>query len=86
MFEEVIIGLYNQFIQPSTMQDSHKEFLEASYSVTTGIQGYYDTLMDHVQNMIIWPDDYQVMDRFLAEIPENIWDEVFKCGLSPEVN
>ena len=51
-----------------------------------GIQGYYDTPMDHAQNMVIWPDDYQVMDRFLAGIPEDIQDEVFKCGLSPEVN
>ena len=29
-FKEVIIELYNWFIQPSTMQDSHKKFLEAS--------------------------------------------------------
>jgi len=31
-FEEVIMGLYNQFVQPSTMQDTHKEFLSTSYN------------------------------------------------------
>jgi hypothetical protein len=68
------------------MQDACKEFLNATYSATTGIQGYYDILMDHAQNMVIRPDEYQVMDRFLHGIPEDIRDEVFKCGLSPEVN
>jgi hypothetical protein len=85
-FEEVIMGLYNRFVQPSTMQDVHKEFLSASYNATTGIQGYYDILMDHAQNMVIYPDDYQIMERFLNGIPDDIQEKVFDCGLSPEVN
>ena len=68
------------------MQDAHKEFLETSHNTTTGKQGYYDILMDHAQNMVIFQDDYQVMDRFLSGILDDIWDEVFKYGLSPEVN
>jgi len=68
------------------MQDARKEFLSASYNTATGIQGYYDILMDHAQNMVIYSDDYQVMERFLSGIPDDIWDKVFECGLSPEVN
>ena len=56
------------------------------YSAATGIQGYYNILMDHAQNMVIQPDEYQVMDWFLHGIPEDIRDKVFKCGLSSEVN
>jgi len=85
-FEEVIIGLYDRFVQPSTMQDAREEFHGASYNATTGIQGYYDTLMDHAQNMVIPPDAYQIMRRFLVGIPGDIREKVFKCGLSPEVN
>jgi len=80
------MGLYNQFVQPSTMQDMHKEFLSTTYNAATGIQGYYDILMDHAQNMVIFPDDYQVMERFLNGIPDDIQEKVFDCGLSPEVN
>jgi len=68
------------------MQDVCKEFLSALHSTATGIQGYYDILMDHAQNMVIYPDDYQVMERFLSGIPDDIRDKVFECGLSPEVN
>ena len=85
-FEKIIIGLYDRFVQLSTMQDAQKEFLNATYSAATGIQEYYDILMDHAQNMVIRPDEYQVMDWFLHGILEDIRDEVFKCGLSPEVN
>ena len=42
--------------------------------------------MDHTKNMVIFPDKYQVTDKFLSRIPADIWEEVFKCRLSPEVN
>ena len=35
------------------MQDTQKEFLNATYSAATGIQGYYNILMNHAQNMVI---------------------------------
>ncbi|KAG6805959.1 hypothetical protein H0H93_003756, partial [Arthromyces matolae] len=50
-FKEVIIGLYDRFVNPSTMQDARSAFLSASYSEKLGIQGFYDTLIDHAQNM-----------------------------------
>jgi len=85
-FEEVIMGLYDQFVQPSTMQDVCKEFLSALYNPATGIQGCYNILMDHAQNMVIYPNDYQIMEHFLNGILDDIWEKVFDCGLSPEVN
>ena len=42
--------------------------------------------MDHAQNIVIFPDNYQIMKIFLSGIPEDIWDKLFKFGLSPEVN
>ena len=80
------MGLYDRFVQPSTMQDVRKEFLSASYNAATSIQGYYDILMDHAQNMVIYPDNYQIMEHFLNGIPDDIREKVFDCGLSPEVN
>ena len=68
------------------MQDACKEFLNVTYNATMDIQGYYDILMDHTQNMVILPNEYQVMERFLQGIPEDIRDKIFECGLSPKVN
>ena len=68
------------------MQDMCKEFLSTLYDTATGIQGYYDILIDHAQNMVIYPDDYQIIEHFLNGIPDDIQEKVFDCSLSPEVN
>ena len=86
MFEGLVIGLYDQFVHPSTMQDVRQEFMCAKYTPEMGVQGFYDTLMDYTQNMVIYPDDYQIMDKFMHGIPSDIRDKVIDCGLSPEVN
>ena len=36
--------------------------------------------------MVIYPDDYQIMDKFMCGIPSDICDKVIDCRLSPEVN
>ena len=68
------------------MQDAREEFLCAQYKASTGIQGFYDSIMDHAQNMAIYPDAYQIMDMFLKGIPATIHDKVFESGMSAEVN
>ena len=60
--------------------------MRAKYTPETGVQGFYDTLMDYAQNMVIYPDDYQIMDKFMRGIPSDIRDKVIDCGLFPEVN
>jgi hypothetical protein len=86
MFEEVIIGLYNRFIHPLTMQDVRNTFSMTQYTEEMGIQGFYDTLMDHTQNMAVYPDTYQIVVTFLQKIPSYICTHMFQDGLLPEVN
>ena len=85
-FEEVILGLYDRFVHPSTMQDAQEEFLCAKYKAEMGIQGFYDNIMDHAQNMAVHPDEYQIMEVFLKGVPTTICDKLFENGLSLEVN
>src|SRR4029077_12591039 len=66
--------------------DARQDFLQAKYTAEMGVQGFYDILMDYAQNMVIYPDNYQIMDKFLRGIPSDIRDKVIDCGLSPEVN
>ena len=86
MFEDVVLGIYDRFVHPSTMQDARQDFMHAKYTPETGIQGFYNTLMDYAQNMVIYPDDYQIMEKFICGIPSDIRDKIFDCGLSLKVN
>src|SRR5277367_1031736 len=86
-FEEVILALYNRFVHASTMQDAREGFRKAKYSPATGVQGFYDTLMDHAQSMAVYPDEYSILEAFLEGIPESMRTQLIReLGLSPEVN
>ena len=86
-FEEVILALYSRFVHASTMQDAREGFRKAKYSPATGVQGFYDTLIDHAQSMAVYPDDYSILEAFLGGIPESMQTQLIReLGLSPEIN
>ena len=86
-FWDVVKGLYNWFIHASSMQDTREGFRKVTYSVATGIQTFYDSLLDHAQNMAILPDDYTILEQFLAGLSSWIATKMFEdFGLSPESN
>ena len=85
-FEDIIIGLYDRFIHPTTMQDARDAYATAEYSSQLGIQGFYDTLIDHAQNMSVYPDAYDIMDTFLRGLPEEMRTKLLENGLTPEAN
>jgi hypothetical protein len=68
------------------MQDVRSAFFTAHYSEDKGIQGFYDILEDHAQNMAVYPDAYQIIETFLKGIPSYIHERMIKDGLSPEIN
>ena len=85
-FEDVIIGLYDRFTYPTTMQEAWDAYVAAKYSSELGIQGFYDTLIDHAQNMSVYPDAYNIMDMFLCGLPKEMHTKMLENGLTPEAN
>ncbi|GLB37195.1 putative DNA RNA polymerase [Lyophyllum shimeji] len=85
-FEEVILGLYDRFVHPSTMQDARDDFNAVRYSEDTGVQGLYDALVDHAQNMAVDTSNWTFLDKFVRALPQDIRKALFKEGLSPEIN
>ena len=67
-FCDIIEGLYDRFIHASSMQDAREGFRRVTYSPTAGIQSFYDALLDHTQNMSVYPDDYSILEQFLTGI------------------
>src|SRR6266704_680640 len=69
------------------MQDAREGFRKVTYSPTAGIQSFYNTLLDHAQNMSVYPDDYSILEQFLTGIPEWMATKMFEdFGFSPESN
>jgi hypothetical protein len=74
-FEQVITGLYDWFVHLTTMQEARDAYYTACYSAQLSVQGFYDTLCDHAQNMSVYPDAYNLMDTFLRMVCPR------RCGL-----
>jgi uncharacterized protein YbgA (DUF1722 family) len=68
------------------MQDARKAFFIAKYTGKKGIQKFYNTLLDYVHNMVVYPNDYLVVETFLKGILESIHKSIITDGLLPEVN
>ncbi|KAG6904843.1 hypothetical protein DXG01_006758 [Tephrocybe rancida] len=69
------------------MQDTCEVFRNAAYIAEDGVQGYYDSLLNHAQNMAVYPDEYTIHKKFLDGIPSNMLIAlIHNGGLSPEVN
>ena len=84
--KDVILGLYDQFTHPTTMQDAHDAYTSTKYLPQLGIQGFYDTLIDHAQNMSVYLDAYNIMDTFLRGLPKDMCTKMLENGLMPEAN
>ncbi|KAG6823015.1 hypothetical protein H0H92_011715, partial [Tricholoma furcatifolium] len=86
-FVDVIIGLYDRFVLPTTMQDAREAFRNASFTTKEGVQGYYDTLLEHAQNMVMYPEEITLREKFIEGLPADMLIALIRDGgLSPEVN
>jgi hypothetical protein len=68
------------------MQEARDAYYTACYSAQLSVQGFYDTLCDHAQNMSVYPDAYNLMDTFLCGLPKEMQSEMLKNRLTPETN
>ena len=83
-FEEVITGLFDRFILPTSMQDASEQFYSTTYTQENGVQGFYDELLDHAQNMAEHPNERTIRDVFVRGLPARIRSKLFDNGLNVE--
>ncbi|KAG6859297.1 hypothetical protein C0995_009906 [Termitomyces sp. Mi166 len=86
-FKEVLIRLYNCFVNVATMQEAQEAFQTAVYDAQMGIQMFYKELIGHAQNMAMYPDEFTIWETFLDGIPAEMRCVLIRDdNLSPEVN
>jgi hypothetical protein len=86
-FCDVITGLYDRYILPTLMQDAREGFRKVRYTTALGVQGFYDALLEHAQNMAVYPDNYTILEEFMAGIPPAMLTRCFRDHrLTAEVN
>jgi hypothetical protein len=77
-FCDVVTGLYDRYILPTSMQDARENFRKVRYTTALGVQGFYDALLEHAQNMAVYPDSYTILEEFMAGIPQAMLTRCFR--------
>jgi hypothetical protein len=77
-FCDVVTRLYDRYILPTSMQDAREGFRKVRYTTTLGIQGFYDSLLEHAQNMAVYPDSYTILEEFMAGLPPAMLSRCFR--------
>ncbi|KAG6859274.1 hypothetical protein C0995_010031 [Termitomyces sp. Mi166 len=86
-FKEVLIGLYNRFVNVVTMQEAREAFRTAVYDARMGVQTFYDELVGHAQNMAMYLDEFTIRETFLDGIPAEMHRAlIHDDNLSPKIN
>lgn len=77
-FCDVVTGLYDRYILPTSMQDAREGFRKVRYTAALGVQGFYDSLLEHAQNMAVYPDNYTILEEFMAGLPPSTLTRCFR--------
>jgi len=84
-FCDAITALYLRFVHPSTMHEARESFRSVKYTHELGIQGYFDLLVEHGMNMVVFPDQQTILDEFLKGIPQETRSRCFReFGMNPQ--
>ncbi|KAG6858786.1 hypothetical protein C0995_013921 [Termitomyces sp. Mi166 len=86
-FKEVLIGLYNHFVNVAMMQEAREAFQTTVYDARMGVQTFYKELIGHAQNMAMYLNEFTIWETFLDGIPAEMRRMlIHDNNLSPEVN
>lgn len=60
------------------MQDVRENFRKVKYTSASGVQGFYNALLKHVQDMAVYPDSYTILEEFIAGLPQAMLTRCFR--------
>ena len=85
MFEDVICGLFQQFVHEASAQNAADQYDHTRFSHEKGALAFYNNLKCCACRMVQSPDDYSFRRKFLCGLPHSIIKSIFEAhGISTE--
>jgi hypothetical protein len=85
--EDAFIHLYNHFVQATSTQEARENLDAITYDSNTGVQSLFDNMMDQASNMATHPNEYSLIEKFLARVPDSMVHKLMMVKrLSPDVH
>jgi hypothetical protein len=77
-FEDLVCGLYKQFIHKVTAQNAATNYQNTKYSRAKGALAFFNDLQCHANRMVQPPDEYSMKWKFLRGLPEDLMENLLK--------
>ncbi|KAJ6478844.1 hypothetical protein C8R47DRAFT_1074863 [Mycena vitilis] len=84
-YQELILGLFERFINTACVQKATELFYTAKYSAAIGAMGLYYEMMTAARRMIKRPDSLTFKSHFIAKMPEAMVDDLVDNNITAEM-
>ncbi|KAJ7711063.1 hypothetical protein B0H16DRAFT_1480614 [Mycena metata] len=81
---QMILGLFDYFIDTSCVQQVTTEFWEAKFSAEIGAAGFYHELVTKANRMVKKPDSYTFKNHFIEELPAPMVRHLLRNNVTAE--
>ncbi|KAJ7282253.1 hypothetical protein C8J57DRAFT_1499230 [Mycena rebaudengoi] len=83
-FIEIILGLFDRFVDTTCIQEATEQFWHAKFSKEIGIMGFYPELMTACRRMIKRPDSYTFKNHMLSRMPADMVAHLIERNVTAE--
>ncbi|KAJ7226264.1 hypothetical protein B0H12DRAFT_1077821 [Mycena haematopus] len=83
-YKEVVLGLFDRFINTGCVQKATDTFWTAKYSAEIGIIGYYNQLMTAARRMVKRPDSYTFKSHLMSNMPSGMFHALTERNITAE--
>ncbi|KAJ7491649.1 hypothetical protein B0H11DRAFT_2399077 [Mycena galericulata] len=83
-YRELVLGLFDRFIDTSCIQKATDQFWSAKYSAEIGVMGFYHELMTAARRMVKRPDSYTFKTQLMSRIPADMVEALIERNVTAE--
>ncbi|KAJ7178508.1 hypothetical protein C8R43DRAFT_942168 [Mycena crocata] len=85
-YQQLVIGLFDRFIDTSCIQKATDSFWTARYSPEIWVQGFYHELMTAARRMVKRPDSYTFKTQFMSQMSADMVDDLIDRNVTAETS
>ncbi|KAJ7504731.1 hypothetical protein B0H11DRAFT_2347407 [Mycena galericulata] len=83
-YRELVLGLFDRFIDTSCIQKATDQFWSAKYSAEIGVMGFYHELMTAARRMVKRPDSYTFKTQLMSRMPADMVEALIERNVTAE--
>ncbi|KIY61798.1 hypothetical protein CYLTODRAFT_447530 [Cylindrobasidium torrendii FP15055 ss-10] len=82
-FGQVIMAMFDRFVKETTLDSTREAYNTVRYSDKKGVAGYYDELTEKARQLMTYPSNQQIAEKFFQGLPKAMSSWLGSEGFTP---